>query len=87
MFLLCSPQRRAEWKTWQHENVTVKKQPNVITQDERINMERDEMNDVVNLFIPHKIVKSNDSVNTWLGKSHTDSQRLAVSETTLSKTG
>ena len=41
---------------------------------------------LVNLFIPHKIVKSNDSVNTWLGKPHTDSQRLAVSEITLSKT-
>ena len=41
----------------------------------------------VNLYIPHKIVNSNDSVNTWLVKSHTDSQRLAVSEKTLSKTG
>ena len=40
----------------------------------------------VNLFTRHKIVKSNDSVNTWLGKSHTASQRLAFSET-LSKTG
>ena len=36
----------AEWKTWQHENVTVKKRSNLITQDERINMERDEMNKV-----------------------------------------
>ena len=26
--------------------------------------------------MPHKIVKPNDSVSTWLGKSHTDSQRL-----------
>ena len=41
----------------------------------------------VNLFVPYKIVKSNDSVNTWLGKSYTDSQMLAVTETTLSKTG
>ena len=31
---------------WQHENVTVQKQSNLITQDERINMERDEMNEV-----------------------------------------
>ena len=28
--------------------------------------------------MPHKLVKSNDSVNTWLDKSHADSQRLAV---------
>ena len=48
LFPLCSPQRRAEWKTWQQENVTVKKQSNVITQDERINVERDEMNEVGN---------------------------------------
>ena len=40
------PQRRAEWETWQHKNVTVKKQSNLITQDERINVERDEMNEV-----------------------------------------
>ena len=50
-------------------------------------MERDEMNEVGKSFIPHKIVKSNYSVNIWPGKSHTDSQRLAVSEITLSKTG
>ena len=31
---------------WQHENVAVKKQSNVITQDERINKERDEMSEV-----------------------------------------
>ena len=36
----------AEWKTWQHENVTVKRWSNLITQDERINIERDEMNEV-----------------------------------------
>ena len=30
---------------WQHENVTAKKQSNLITQDERINMERAEMNE------------------------------------------
>ena len=72
---------------WQHENVTVKKQSNVITQDERINKERDEMSEVGKFIYTTKIVKSNDSVNAWLGKSHTDSQRLEVSETTLSKTG
>ena len=36
----------AEWETWQHENVTVKRRSNLITQDERINIERDEMNEV-----------------------------------------
>ena len=73
----------------QQENVkeTVKKQSNPITQDELIDVERDEWMKYVNLFIPHELVKSNNSVNRWLGKSHTDSQRLAVSETTLSKTG
>ena len=35
-----------ENKTWQQENVTVKKQSNLITQDELINGERDEMIEV-----------------------------------------
>ena len=46
LFLLCSPQKRAEWKTCQQENVRVKKQSKLVTQDERINVERDEMNKV-----------------------------------------
>ena len=35
-----------KWKTSQQENVVVKKQSNLITQDKLINMARDEMNQV-----------------------------------------
>ena len=38
-------QNQMEWKTWQQENVTVKKQSNVITLDELINIAREEMNE------------------------------------------
>ena len=37
-----------KWKTWQQENVTLKKQSNLITQDELRNVARDEMHEVGN---------------------------------------
>ena len=46
LFLSRSPQRKAEWKTCQQENVTVKEQSKLITQDEMINVESDKMNEV-----------------------------------------
>ena len=41
-------QNEMKWKTWQQESVTVKKQSNLITQDEMRNAARDEMNEVGN---------------------------------------
>ena len=35
-----------KWKTWQQENVTIKKQSN-LTQDELINVARDKMNEQI----------------------------------------
>ena len=69
--------------------MTVLKQWNLITQDELINLARDEMNEIGNFIYTKKnnLYYINDSVNTWLDKSYTDSQSLAVSEITLSKTG
>ena len=69
--------------------MTVLKQWNLITQDELINLARDEMNEIGNFIYIKKnnLYYINDSVNTWLDKSYTDSQSLAVSEITLSKTG
>ena len=37
-----------KWKTWQQEKATVKKQSNLITQDDVINVVRDARNDVGN---------------------------------------
>ena len=78
-----------KWKTWQQRNVTVLKQWNLITQEELINLARDEMNEIDNFIYTAKnsLYYINDSVNAWLDKSYTDSQSLAVSEITLSKTG
>ena len=71
------------------ENLKVKKQSNLITQDELIYVARDEMNEVGKFIytIWNSLYCINDSINTLLGKSHTDSQMLAVSETTLLKNG
>ena len=41
-------QNEIKWKAWQQENNTVKKQSNLITQDELRNMARGEMNEVGN---------------------------------------
>ena len=78
-----------KWKTWQQKNVTVLKQWNLITQEELINLARDEMNEIGNFIYTAKnsLYYINDSVKAWLDKSYTDSQSLAVSEITLSKTG
>ena len=78
-----------KWKMWQQEDVTVLKQWNLITQYELINLARDEMNETGSFIYTKKnsLYYINDSVSTWLDKSYTDSQSLAVSEITLSKTG
>ena len=41
-------QNEMKWKMWQQENLTVKKQSNLITQDELRNVARKEMNAVGN---------------------------------------
>ena len=41
-------QNEMKWKTWQQENVTVKKQSKLTTQDELRNVAREEMNEVGN---------------------------------------
>ena len=41
-------QNEMKSKTWQQENLTLKKQSNLITQDELRNVARDEMNEVGN---------------------------------------
>ena len=61
-----------ERKMWQQESMTVKKQSN-LTQDKLNDGARDKINEVGKF-------KLNYSLNT---QSHTDRQRLAVSETTL----
>ena len=69
------------------ENVKVKKQSNLITQDELINVARDKMNEVGKFICTtwNSLYCIYDFVNTLLDKS--DSQMLAVSETTFLKTG
>ena len=53
--------------------LTVKKQSNLITQDELRNVGRDEVNEVGNyIYITESsLYYINDAVYTWLGKSQT----------------
>ena len=41
-------QNEMKWKTWQQENVTVKLESNLVTQDDLRNVARDEINEVDN---------------------------------------